>query len=252
MFAGTCATTALTPARSSGDLADLLAWHAADPPDDFERRRNGLICTGFSTSTGYFDLQRNRNPFIDHPEWVSCIFANDCSGGAPSSSTPPSPPGTLPPPPSLSPPPPPPPLASPSSAGDVAIIGFNSDNPDSILIVALADLPGGRQYKLTDNGWYSGGGFRSNEGVFTWTVPSGGQSVGTTTLLETSGGVALSTSGDQVYVYTGADTAPAFSYAIHFGGTAFSSTASSSTTGALPASLSLGSSAVAVGNVDNG
>ena len=22
--------------------------------------------------------QNNRNPFIDHPEWVLCVFANDC------------------------------------------------------------------------------------------------------------------------------------------------------------------------------
>lgn len=42
----------------------LLAWHAADPPDDAERRRNDVVES----------FQGNRNPFVDHPEWVSCVF----------------------------------------------------------------------------------------------------------------------------------------------------------------------------------
>ena len=49
-----------------GMLSTLLDWHLADPPDDFERRRNDLIA----------DLQGNRNPFVDHPDWVQDIFAN--------------------------------------------------------------------------------------------------------------------------------------------------------------------------------
>jgi endonuclease I len=47
------------------NLATLLAWHAADPPDSAERARNDRI---------YADHQHNRNPFIDHPEWVSAIW----------------------------------------------------------------------------------------------------------------------------------------------------------------------------------
>jgi endonuclease I len=47
------------------NLATLLAWHAADPPDAAERARNDRI---------YADHQHNRNPFIDHPEWVSAIW----------------------------------------------------------------------------------------------------------------------------------------------------------------------------------
>ena len=47
-----------------GMLSTLLDWHLADPPDDFERRRNDLIA----------DLQGNRNPFVDHPQWVQGIF----------------------------------------------------------------------------------------------------------------------------------------------------------------------------------
>ena len=48
-----------------GRLSALLAWNALDPPDAFERNRNQVI---------YASYQRNRNPFIDHPEWVSSIF----------------------------------------------------------------------------------------------------------------------------------------------------------------------------------
>ncbi|XAL98607.1 endonuclease [Phycisphaeraceae bacterium D3-23] len=47
-----------------GVLATLLDWHDADPPDDFERRRNDRV----------YELQGNRNPFIDHPEWVQAIW----------------------------------------------------------------------------------------------------------------------------------------------------------------------------------
>ena len=56
-----------------GMLSVLLQWHEQDPVDDLERHRNDVV----------FTHQGNRNPFIDHPEWVRCIFANDC-GGSPS------------------------------------------------------------------------------------------------------------------------------------------------------------------------
>ncbi|SEI63269.1 Endonuclease I [Deinococcus reticulitermitis] len=40
-------------------LQTLLAWHAADPPGDWERHRNAAISL----------RQGNRNPLIDYPEW---------------------------------------------------------------------------------------------------------------------------------------------------------------------------------------
>ena len=48
-----------------GRLTVLLQWHRADPPDAFEKRRNDVI---------FERWQHNRNPFIDHPEWVGSIW----------------------------------------------------------------------------------------------------------------------------------------------------------------------------------
>lgn len=49
-----------------GRLSTLLAWHQADPVDAAEQLRNDLV---------YSLYQTNRNPFVDHPEWVNLTFA---------------------------------------------------------------------------------------------------------------------------------------------------------------------------------
>ena len=48
-----------------GILTDLLAWHRADPVDQYEIHRNNLLYTNFTN---------NRNPFVDFPEWVDFIW----------------------------------------------------------------------------------------------------------------------------------------------------------------------------------
>ncbi|MFG3410224.1 endonuclease I family protein [Streptomyces sp. NPDC048142] len=48
-----------------GRLSVLKRWSQEDPPDAFEKRRNDVIFDRF---------QHNRNPFIDHPEWVGAIW----------------------------------------------------------------------------------------------------------------------------------------------------------------------------------
>jgi len=48
-----------------GRLTVLKQWNDEDPPDAFEERRNQVI---------YDTYQKNRNPFIDHPEWVEAIW----------------------------------------------------------------------------------------------------------------------------------------------------------------------------------
>ncbi len=51
-----------------GILSTLVAWSNADPPDADEIRRNEQV----------WCQQENRNPFVDHPEWVSCLFLDEC------------------------------------------------------------------------------------------------------------------------------------------------------------------------------
>lgn len=52
-------------APNIGTLSALRQWNQQDPPDAFEKSRNEKI---FET------WQHNRNPFIDHPEWVAAIW----------------------------------------------------------------------------------------------------------------------------------------------------------------------------------
>jgi endonuclease I len=54
------------PNPQHGRLSTLMEWHVADPPDDFEQNRNEVV----------FDYQENRNPFIDHPEFVEEIWGD--------------------------------------------------------------------------------------------------------------------------------------------------------------------------------
>ena len=49
-----------------GNLDDLLAWHKADPVDQRERDRNDAI----------YSYQKNRNPFIDHPQYAEYIWGS--------------------------------------------------------------------------------------------------------------------------------------------------------------------------------
>ncbi|MEU9860603.1 endonuclease [Streptomyces sp. NPDC047971] len=48
-----------------GRLSILKQWNEQDPPSAFEERRNDII---------HGTYQGNRNPFIDHPEWVEAIW----------------------------------------------------------------------------------------------------------------------------------------------------------------------------------
>lgn len=50
-----------------GLLDVLIQWHIQDPPTTQELIRNDVV----------YSYQNNRNPFVDHPEWVSKIW--DCT-----------------------------------------------------------------------------------------------------------------------------------------------------------------------------
>lgn len=54
-----------------GKLSVLLQWHAQDPVDAKEFARNNKVAAA----------QGNRNPFIDHPDWVDCVYLGTCTAG---------------------------------------------------------------------------------------------------------------------------------------------------------------------------
>ncbi|MCX7001264.1 MAG: endonuclease [Candidatus Sumerlaeota bacterium] len=92
-----------------GILDTLLKWHTEDPVDDLERHRNDVIFKP--------QYQGNRNPFIDHPEWVQKIW----NGG-------------ITPTPSPTPSPTPTPMPTPTpiitiSPGDIVINEIDYDDP---------------------------------------------------------------------------------------------------------------------------
>ncbi|MEZ5195612.1 MAG: endonuclease [Bacteroidales bacterium] len=53
-----------SPAPEHGRFSTLYQWHQQDPPDAFEINRNNVI----------YSYQHNRNPFIDHPEYLIQIY----------------------------------------------------------------------------------------------------------------------------------------------------------------------------------
>ncbi len=60
------------PAGSQmGDLAAMLEWHYLEPPDERERRRNHFA---YSSADNPQYFQGNRNPFVDHPEFVWALW----------------------------------------------------------------------------------------------------------------------------------------------------------------------------------
>lgn len=65
-------TSTKTNPGKLGILTDLLAWHHADPVDEYEVHRNNLLYTNFTN---------NRNPFIDFPEWADFIWGTATYNG---------------------------------------------------------------------------------------------------------------------------------------------------------------------------
>ena len=55
-----------SPNPQHGKFSTLMAWHVFDPPDAFEINRNNVI----------YGYQNNRNPFIDHPEFLGMMYPN--------------------------------------------------------------------------------------------------------------------------------------------------------------------------------
>mmetsp|Transcript_370 Transcript_370/g.686 ORF Transcript_370/g.686 Transcript_370/m.686 type:complete len:278 (+) Transcript_370:44-877(+) len=126
--------------------------------------------------------------------------------------------------------------------GAIAVIGMNKENPDGFALLALETISAGNRVKVTDNGWTSSTGFNNIEGTLqfdvtadisagmVWTFEEGDNSTYTTdygswTVEEN---FKLARGGDQILVYTGADTAPYFIYGASNGWTESPSDSSSS------------------------
>lgn len=166
-------------------------------------------------------------------------------------------------------------------AGDLAIVGYNSTNPDQLAVVALTEIESGTEFTVTDYGWRNDGTLRvGGEGYFTVTL---GQNVSLGQVLffsSDSNGVtsnvaatiaydgqpgtpefAPSAAGDGVHIFQGGfdDTTGAFSatsiYALNADGTGtpangWQDNATNSNTSALPGQLTDGYTAIGMVRTD--
>lgn len=155
--------------------------------------------------------------------------------------------------------------------GDVAIIAFGADKDDEFAWVALSNISANTTINFTDNSWQATApvGFRTSEhGVnpLTWTHTSSIAAgtviryTGRTTNAWTTGtrggsGMALSSRGDQIFVFTGTTAAPTLIYGIDFAHAAPGWIPNNQTVtdnnSHIPGGLTSGSTAVYLGNFDN-
>ncbi|MCS4294797.1 putative extracellular nuclease [Comamonas sp. BIGb0152] len=154
------------------------------------------------------------------------------------------------------------------AAGEVAVVGFASDAPDSVSLVLLRDVEAGTEIRITDNGWTSAGAFRAGEGVLVWKA-SAALLAGTVVMITDAdsdkraanygtvstagtGTFNLAAGGDSLLVYQGSEASPQFLYALNnVTAGAWDSNASNSNTSALPAGLVNGSTAIALVKQNN-
>ncbi|MFY7864599.1 PEP-CTERM sorting domain-containing protein [Roseateles sp.] len=160
------------------------------------------------------------------------------------------------------------------TAGDIAVVAYNTDTADNFAWVALVDIAANTTINFTDSSW-QGSAFRTSEhldasggGPLTWKSASalaagsvvrftGNGTVSWSTGTATGSVLNLATGGDQIFGFTGANNAPNFLVGTHFAsanGIIASPTVSNSTnTTNVPTGLSLNAGTmVNLGNFDNG
>jgi hypothetical protein len=146
------------------------------------------------------------------------------------------------------------------SAGDIAIIEYNSDGTsEDIKFLALRSMEIGTTINFTDNGWITTGvaQFRTGEANTprTWTATSTVSCGDIINFPVTPGGGAdfnLGGSGDQILAYQGTSASPTFIFAINNEGSGvWQASATSARTSGLPSGLTDGVNAVAIQEVDN-
>ncbi len=67
-------TSTATKGYSLGFVSDLLEWNRLDPVDEYERHRNNLLFNNYT---------KNRNPFIDFPQWADMIWGESSASADP-------------------------------------------------------------------------------------------------------------------------------------------------------------------------
>ena len=137
-------------------------------------------------------------------------------------------------------------MATVLSAGDLAIVQYNSGTTDSFTFVFARDIEAGTVVNFTDNGWLAAGGFRGRgEGTVTYTAPTA-ITAGTVITLT---GLNLDDAGDQIIAYQGTQASPTILYLVDLadGNNTVAGDATNDNTTALPPGLTLGQNAVAVG-----
>ena len=71
-YFGTLAITKIISASTEKAAFEMLiAWNTLDPVDEREQNRNEAV----------YEIQGNRNPYIDHPEYVNAIWGSSSNGG---------------------------------------------------------------------------------------------------------------------------------------------------------------------------
>ncbi|MEM6382825.1 MAG: calcium-binding protein [Pseudomonadota bacterium] len=143
------------------------------------------------------------------------------------------------------------------SAGDIAIVGIQTGNPDPWAFVALVDIPAGEEILFTDQGVKADGTFRTNanEGVIKYTVPAGGITAGTVITFTSVGGdfsaesgnFGLGDNGDQLIAYQD-DGSVTFLFASQTNSSQFQADATSNRNSSVPPGLVEGETAVALGS----
>src|SRR6266511_1138748 len=139
-------------------------------------------------------------------------------------------------------------MATVLTAGDIAIVQYNSSTTYSFTFVFGRDVEAGTVVNFTDNGWLAAGGFRPGEGTVIYTAPTA-ITAGTIVTLT---GLNLDDAGDQIIAYQGDPATPTILYVVDLadGNNTVAGDATNDNTTALPPGFTLGVNAVAVG-VDN-
>lgn len=151
-------------------------------------------------------------------------------------------------------------------AGDLAIIGYNGDNPDQFSFVLLVDVTTNTEITFTDSGVKSDDTFRGGEGgikftastnysagtIITYTGPQSDLPSGDFTEANDSNvgnnDMNLSGSGDQIFAFQGSSSTPTFIFGFQSNSNIWQTDATGSTNSALPSTLTNGVNAVAVGS----